>query len=778
MSYRFTKAESLSYILKNLKRKKIKFLNIPDFIYFSKSEYKKNKKNLFIKIKKKFKNKLIIIRSSSKDEDNLNLSNAGKYISFQKIEVNEKKVFDCIDKLTSKFKSPNDQILIQQFVMEPEISGVIFTKEANYNSPYYIINYDKSGTTNLVTSGKNNPTMQTEIVYREKIDLSKKFHKYLEDIKHLEKLFNSNRLDLEFAIKNKKFYLFQCRYLPKFKNENKTEEINKVLINLKKKIDKLKNKNPSLSGKTTYFSNMSDWNPAEMIGNKPKPLAISLYSELITNKIWSLQRKEYGYKDVAPNILMVNLAGTPFIDLRTDLNSFIPEDLDNKLTEKLINNYLKRIKNRPFLHDKIEFDIINTCYDLADNKEKINFLNTKEKKIYLSKLHQLSNNIFLNVEKLLDKEFKKINLLEKKILNIKKTNLSEIQKIFFLVDDCKNYGTLPFAGVARIAFIFTQILKNFKDKKIVNENQIMQLYSTIPTITKQINNDYLKIKNKKDKQKFLKTYGHLRPSTYSISSLNYKEGFETYFSNKKQTKLKIGKKNNIFSSLQHLEITKLFKKNRISINSDNFLRYLKKSIQYREYFKFIFSKSIDEIFNNLIKLGKIVGIKRKDLEFISIEKILSSYSVLETEKLSKILKNEITKNKKSFNITKKINFPDFLETSNDIYFQKIRLSKGNFITNKKVRGEIKYLKNLGNFKSLKDKIIFLENADPGFDFVFSHPIRGLVTKYGGANSHMAIRCLELSIPAIIGIGHNDFEKMKNKNFIEYDCEQKLFKEIS
>ena len=84
----------------------------------------------------------------------------------------------------------------------------------------------------------------------------------------------------------------------------------------------MKNKNPTLSGKTTYFSNMSDWNPAEMIGNKPKPLAISLYSELITNKIWRIQRKDYGYKDTFPNILMVNLAGTPFIDLRTDINSF------------------------------------------------------------------------------------------------------------------------------------------------------------------------------------------------------------------------------------------------------------------------------------------------------------------------------------------------------------------------------------------------------------------------------------------------------------------------
>ena len=30
-----------------------------------------------------------------------------------------------------------------------------------------------------------------------------------------------------------------------------------------------------------------------MIGEKPKSLAISLYSELITDKIWSLQRKKW-----------------------------------------------------------------------------------------------------------------------------------------------------------------------------------------------------------------------------------------------------------------------------------------------------------------------------------------------------------------------------------------------------------------------------------------------------------------------------------------------------
>ena len=36
---------------------------------------------------------------------------------------------------------------------------------------------------------------------------------------------------------------------------------------------------------------MPDWNPAEIIGIKPKPLALSLYKGLITDSIWSQQRK-------------------------------------------------------------------------------------------------------------------------------------------------------------------------------------------------------------------------------------------------------------------------------------------------------------------------------------------------------------------------------------------------------------------------------------------------------------------------------------------------------
>ena len=67
---------------------------------------------------------------------------------------------------------------------------------------------------------------------------------------------------------------------------------------------------------------------------------------------------------------------------------------------------------------------------------------------------------------------------------------------------------------------------------------------------------------------------------------------------------------------------------------------------------------------------------------------------------------------------------------------------------------------------MNNKIILIENADPGYDWIFSYKIRGLITKYGGVNSHMSIRCEEKQLPAIIGVGEELFESIKKKQNIE------------
>ncbi len=764
---RLTKAKSLKII--NLFNENI----VPKFIYFDKTTYLNNKKKCLNKILKNFNND-IIIRSSAINEDTNLKSNAGFYDSYLVKKKNFKNIEKFINKIIVKFKNDKDQILVQKFIKKPDIAGVIFTKDKTTNSHYFDINYDTSKRSHLITSGKFNPTIKSLIIFKYTTYVPKKFKKLLKIIIDLEKIFNNDRLDIEFCIKNKKVYILQCRPLLGSRNIVNKNKLKNIIVNLEKKFLKINQKNETLFGKKTIMSNMSDWNPAEIIGKKPTKLAFSLYSELITNSIWSDQRKSYGYKNVHPNKLMHNFAGSPYIDLRVDLNSFLPENLDEKISEKLVNYFINKIKKQPELHDKIEFELINTCFDFSSNISNALPLTDKEKKTYYSSLKKLTNYILNPKNKILDNEIKKVEILKKKITFISNSKLSHIQKIYYLVSDCKKYGTLPFAGIARCAFISKSILDSLKERKLINDKDIENFYLQVNTISKQINDNYIKSKKKNSFKSFLIKYGHLRPSSYSISTKNYRDNYKNYFSNNIYEKINPFKKEFKLKKRQINKIDNLFKKNNFKIKFKQFLKFAKTAIEKREYSKLIFTKSIDEIFKNLNELAKEIDIDLKKFEHLDIDIILKSFHNLEQEKLKKIITRNINMNQKAYKFSQKIILPDVIDGSkNFTYFYNVN-NKENYITNKNTFGEILELKKLSDFKAVTDKIILIENADPGYDFLFSYKIKGLVTKYGGSNSHMAIRCMELSLPAIIGAGDKVYERLSKSKKVFIDCNNKNF----
>ena len=527
---------SKSNSLKILKRFSNHEINVPIFGTFQKNNLQNNIDKYLKNIEKKFKKGKIIIRSSAMDEDQINISNAGKYDSFVCNVQKKKDLKKGLIFVLKKLKSPKDEVIFQKYISNPQVSGVIFTRDINTNAPYYVINYDKSGLTDLITSGKKHISQKTLNILKNTKKIPSKFKKLIKIIKKIEQIFNEDRLDIEFAIKNNKVFIFQVRNL---KKNNKIDEklFFSAITNLKKKIEKIKRKNPNLSGKSTILSNMADWNPAEMIGAKSTPLSFSLYSELITNEVWSKQRDNYGYYDVSPNRLMIDLAGSPYIDLRTDFNSFIPKEIPEHTREILINSFLNKIKKKNELHDKIEFSVIPTCLTLSSNNLIGKLLNKKNKSKYLYELKKLTENIVKGKQSPIYSDLSKILYFESQIKLYKKNDNNPIQNIFFIINLCKKYGTLPFAGMARCAFISTIILRELAENQIIDSKDLSNFYSSINTIALKFNNDLFKLKNKKiSKKGFLNSYGHLRPSTYSISSKNYIEGYNVYFHNIKKIK--------------------------------------------------------------------------------------------------------------------------------------------------------------------------------------------------------------------------------------------------
>ena len=213
------------------------------------------------------------------------------------------------------------------------------------------------------------------------------------------------------------------------------------------------------------------------------------------------------------------------------------------------------------------------------------------------------------------------------------------------------------------------------------------------------------------------------------------------------------------------------------LSSKIFLKNAKKTIEAREYSKNEFTKFIDFIFDNINQLAREMGIDERRMKFVNIETLLSQYENLSISKLKKILLHEIKINSKDYDILSQTKLPDIIKSDKDIYYYELKRNIPSFITKLITTGQIIHLKKNMNYNLLKNNIVAIENADPGYDFIFSYNIKGLITKYGGSNSHMAIRCQENNIPAIIGSGEIDFENIIQKKTIQIDCKNNTYKTI-
>ena len=762
-----TKADTLKKLQSILTKSEIKKPYI-----FKIRDWKINPEKVIMLIQNTFPDKPIVIRSSAVSEDTRTNSMAGVYKSVIGVDsLKKEEIVSAINSVISSYNEfeKNNQILVQEQVKEVRVSGVVFTRDIN-GAPYYIINYDDTtGSTDSVTKGIEHKTIKISYFADSKKHLEK-WGGLMEAVHELEKVIPNSALDIEFGIdKNNKVIIFQVRPITSkiiIDYENIDYNIKRYMNKIKKKYNRL------TKDREKIFSDMSFWNPAEIIGDSPNPLDNSLYDYLILNEMWQRALISNGYSATYPK-LMFSFGNKPYIDVTNTFEFLTPKLISDKTKNKLINFYIKKLRENPELHDKIEFELVYNCYNFSFDKNsaelKNNGFTEEEIQEIKNNLFNLTNNLIKDYKFFIDEAENSLDLMLKKREEVLKKDLDKKEKIKPLLDDCKNLGVFHFSRIARFAFIAKSLLVSLVDNEIIDSDFYNGFLESLNTIASDFRRDiFLLNEGKIEFLDFINKYGHLRPGTYNISSPRYDIYPNSFF--KMNSSDYIPKKDFFISAEVHNKVNDFLKKEKFEFDSNHLFEFIKCSLEKRELIKFEFTRNISNVLEIIAEIGMEHGFSREEISKLFLNDLFYCLEIKDPVKIKKEISKLVNKTKRIRGYYQKILLPQIIFSKEDFDIIEAVKVKPNFITQKKIFSKAVFLKDFSkDLPDLSGKIVLIENADPGFDWIFTKNISGLITKYGGVASHMAIRCAEFSIPAAIGCGENLFNRVKDSKSINLDC---------
>ena len=514
-----------------------------------------------------------------------------------------------------------------------------------------------------------------------------------------------------------------------------------------------------------------------------QPLAVSLYRHLIMDETWATQRAEYGYRDVRPSPLLISFAGHPYVDIRASFNSFIPKALDEQLATRLADFYLGWLEQHPYLHDKVEFDVVPTCFALDFDRwqERLSSNGFSQSEIDQLRdgLREISANAMLrNHADLAD-----IAKLEQRFEQLRTRPMPPLEKVWALLYDCRKYGTLPFAHLARSAFVAVTLLRSAVSTGVLSEAEMDDFLNSIRTVSHMLTHDAESCAHGDlSWDAFVEKYGHLRPGTYDINSLSYRADPERYLkpiidSVTAPHATQVTTSGELWKQARPRFVAALAEQG-LKHDGDTLEHFLKEAIEGREYSKFVFTRNLSLALDELVTWAEPLDVSREDLACLEIDTLLALRNdTSDTSVLGEKLRELARANEAKQQQTQTVELPPLLCTREDLSVFLYPATQPNFVGTGQVRAACVDLSEDKSEQDLAGKIALIPQADPGYDWLFGRQIAGLITMYGGANSHMAIRAAEFGLPAALGVGETQYRALASAKVLDLNAGNRVIRVI-
>jgi hypothetical protein len=775
----------------------LKHAMIEQEFMFTVGQWEKEKNGIIQAIIEMFGDAKLVVRSSSLNEDCLSYSNAGHYRSVLGVKPGITDIKNAVNAVIDSYRSgqsfdESDQVLIQRQTESVAVSGVIFTRNIWSNTPYYLINFDEGNhATDTVTGGVagNKVEIFREIAIE---DTPEKWQGIIKAVREIEEFFKGVALDIEFAVRNDgKVVIFQVRPLAA---NSRFDSLDDDLLMKKIKSCVAAYSELAPGGEflinEVFLSDMAFWNPAELIGDRPNCLDNSLFNHLIMKTCWNEALIPIGYSKVGRNLQII-IGGKPYINIHDAFLCLLPESLPLDMKERLLGFYYSKLKSLPSLHDKIEFEIVHNCYrfdfHLAEAELLENGFSSKDVSLLKQTLLSLTNGILASFESTVSSDGKSIDLMEDRFRGIQQEvnnaeNLSmKLDLVYRLIEDCRRFGIPPFVRAARLAFIGSAMLKSLMLAGIVGQEGIDEFMGSIRTVASEMDEDLQGLRcGRIEVVEFVEKYGHLRPGTYDITRLPYSKN-PSYISadtpgRKPEGDHHVKAEYGVNEGMIRL-ISNICGLHSIQADGNSLLGFIRRTIELREYFKFVYTRNISLAIEIIADAGCSLGLSREELAYLDYYSIVNYRESCTEDEICGIWKDLIKSRKEDKRINDLVSLPPLVFSEKDFIAVPYYRAAPNFITDFLVEGELVFIDKEAPDIEITDKVVVIEKADPGYDWIFTKRIKALLTKYGGAASHMAIRCSEFGIPAAIGCGDLLFSRIMKSSRVILDCGKKTVNPI-
>jgi glutamine kinase len=709
----------------------------------------------------------LVVRSSCPDEDTAGETNAGRYHSDldvrgrEQLRVAIERVLDSYER-----RSPKNQVLVQPQLKGAIASGVASSYDPTTGGPYRVVSWSEGTDTTTVTAGDALIRTWYCLAYADAEPPSPALGSLLPVIEELEAVTGCGHLEFEFGVAvDGTIVLFQARRLAGGRRHCPVPAHRKAVDACRRALASLQRERPPALGTRTAFGIMPDWNPAEMIGVRPRPLSLSLYRNLITDAVWAESRARYGYRDVQGVELLVDLCGLPYVDVRASFTSFVPQTLDDDAATRLVEHYVETLRANPHLHDKIEFEIALSSYDLgtrsrADGLVDDGVLSRPEAETLVAGLRDVTLRM-LGEGSPYRQDLETIHALARCSLARPAWPYSRSRRITALLNLCRRQGTLPFAGLARAAFAAVALVRSFVAASVLSAEDGEALLGSANEVTVTLRRDFATL----DRATFLERHGYLRPGSYDILSPRYDESADHYFDWSTATDGEVAVPAFEPTASKLGEVQLALDRSGLACDAATLLAFVRESVAAREYAKAQFSRLLSEVLLEARLLGEDNGFDADAMSYATIGDILALPG-----QSPRSLGEAIEAGRARHAVTETMCAPALLLEPGELASFVAPENEPNFVTTGRVTAQVA---DVDSGDPLRGAVALVRSADPGYDWIFTHGIAGLVTAFGGANSHMALRALELGIPAVIGVGEPRFERWLEVDMLEIDAAARI-----